>query len=60
MDITFFQIGFLSVWVCVDSSPLDSLFILEALWLLGETSEEDEGNTEQPEMSTLQQTAAQV
>ena len=39
----------------LDSSPNGSLFISEALWLLGETSKEDKGETEEPETSTLEQ-----
>ena len=39
----------------MDSSPLGSLFMSEALWLLGETSKEDEGETEEPKTSTLEQ-----
>ena len=44
----FFQISFLSVWGCLDSNPLVAFFILETLWLLDETPEEDEGETEKP------------
>ena len=53
--ITFTKINFLSVWVCLGSSPLSGLFILEALWLLCETSEEEEGEAEEQETSTQEQ-----
>ena len=35
--------------------PLSSLFTSESLWLSGETSEEDENETEEPETSILEQ-----
>ena len=41
--------------MCLDNSLLSSLFILDALWLLGKTYEEDEGDMEEPETSTLEQ-----
>ena len=47
----FTKVNVLSVWVCLGSSPISG-FLLEAVWLLGETFEEEEGEAEEPETST--------
>ena len=40
------RINFLYVQVCLDSMPLSSLLYQKVFWLLDETSEEEEGETE--------------
>ena len=52
---TFTQINSLSIQVYLDSSPLSGLPILEVLWLLGETSTEENDEAEEPENSTPEQ-----
>ena len=53
--ILFILINVLSVQVYLDSRSPSSLLYWKLFWLLGETSEEEEGETEEPKTSTQEQ-----